>query len=332
MMKMNYLVLVAALCMALIGCGGSGGSSSGGGTGGTVFTSTMVSGKVLTATPQGAPASASGVVTLSASGTYAGIDVGGVDSVQGTWSINGNGQLVLVSKNTSGAVLDTTTITITSGGGSTFAITVSSINNGAGPGTLVISNGTSLTQIAPAITSAASATFAAGIAGSFAVTATGTPTPAFSLTGALPAGITFNSSTGVLSGTPTGAVGSYPVTIMASNGVNPSATQNFALSVNPAFTHDMINGKNLTLATQGGSGTDTFIIETNTGGWTGTTVSGQTARGAWGATNGQLVLIYYTSSTTLAIEITSGTFPVYNVNVYKNSSTTVSNTATLTIF
>jgi hypothetical protein len=83
---------------------------------------------------------------------------------------------------------------------------------------------------APVFTSASTVTFTAGTASTFAVTATGTPAPTFSETGALPAGVTL-SANGTLSGTPAGG-GTYPITITASNGVGPAATQTFTLVVN----------------------------------------------------------------------------------------------------
>jgi hypothetical protein len=92
---------------------------------------------------------------------------------------------------------------------------------------------------APTITSASSTTFTVGTTGNFTVTATGTPTPTFSESGALPSGVTLNSSTGVLSGKPaTGTGGNYAITITAQNGVPPNATQNFTLTVDeaPAIT------------------------------------------------------------------------------------------------
>ncbi|MCA9578201.1 MAG: hypothetical protein KC668_22360, partial [Myxococcales bacterium] len=85
----------------------------------------------------------------------------------------------------------------------------------------------------PAITSAASTTFVVGVAGSFTVTATGTPAPTIARTGALPTGVTFAG--GVLSGTPAaGTGGTYPVTFTASNGVGSNAVQSFTLTVNQA--------------------------------------------------------------------------------------------------
>jgi hypothetical protein len=84
--------------------------------------------------------------------------------------------------------------------------------------------------IAPVITSANSTTFTVNSAGTFTVTATGTPAPTFSITGALPSGVTFAG--GVLSGTPAlGTVGSYPLTITATNAIPPDATQAFTLTV-----------------------------------------------------------------------------------------------------
>ena len=93
-------------------------------------------------------------------------------------------------------------------------------------------NGPTAHRVAPTITSADSTVFTVGTAGTFTVTATGNPTPTFALTGTLPSGVTFNDMTGVLSGTPAaGSSGIYPVTITASNGVSPDATQNFTLTV-----------------------------------------------------------------------------------------------------
>jgi large repetitive protein len=83
-----------------------------------------------------------------------------------------------------------------------------------------------------AITGASSTTFTVGLAGSFTVMANSTSAPTFSETGALPSGVSF-SSAGVLSGTPLGVSGNYPIMITASNGVSPNATQSFTLILNP---------------------------------------------------------------------------------------------------
>ena len=92
---------------------------------------------------------------------------------------------------------------------------------------------------APMFTSANATTMVAGTVGSFSLTTTGYPARTYSVTGALPAGVTLAPSTGVLSGTAgplTGGI--YTVVMGATNGVLPNASQNFTLTVNeaPAFT------------------------------------------------------------------------------------------------
>ena len=90
------------------------------------------------------------------------------------------------------------------------------------------------TNAAPAITSANNATFTAGTAGSFTVTTTGAPTATLTETGnALPSGVTFQDNgngTATLAGTAS-AAGSFTITILATNGIAPDATQTFTLNV-----------------------------------------------------------------------------------------------------
>ncbi len=88
---------------------------------------------------------------------------------------------------------------------------------------------------APAFTSVDSATFTEGQAGSFTVTATGTPEPTIKETGTLPEGITFDESTNMLSGTPT-QEGSFPIKFTAHNGIGTDAVQSFTLTVDAAPT------------------------------------------------------------------------------------------------
>ena len=129
--------------------------------------------------------------------------------------------------------------TLATGTAGTYAITLTA-QNGVAPN--ATQNFTLTVNVpvnqAPAITSTSSTTFTVGSAGTFTVTATGIPAPTLSQTGTLPAGVSFNAATGVLSGTPaTGTGGIYPITLTAQNGVAPNATQNFTLTVNerPAF-------------------------------------------------------------------------------------------------
>ncbi|MBN8882038.1 MAG: putative Ig domain-containing protein, partial [Salana multivorans] len=66
----------------------------------------------------------------------------------------------------------------------------------------------------------------------FTVPATGDPTPdAFAITsGALPAGLELDATTGVISGTPS-AAGSSTFTVRAANGVDPAATREYTITV-----------------------------------------------------------------------------------------------------
>jgi YVTN family beta-propeller protein/uncharacterized repeat protein (TIGR03803 family) len=92
------------------------------------------------------------------------------------------------------------------------------------------------TDAPPSIVSALSVTFSVGSASTFTVMTVGTPSVnSITEAGALPAGVTFTNNgdgTATLSGTPAvGTGGVYPLTITASNGVAPDATQSFTLTV-----------------------------------------------------------------------------------------------------
>src|SRR4029077_18802466 len=73
----------------------------------------------------------------------------------------------------------------------TFVITFTA-QNGVSPN--ATQNFTLTVNQAPAITSATSATFQVGVAGTFTVTTTGFPTPSIAESGALPAGVTFHDN------------------------------------------------------------------------------------------------------------------------------------------
>jgi len=112
----------------------------------------------------------------------------------------------------------------------TFTITFTA-QNGVSPN--ATQSFTLTVNQAPAITSANTATFQVGAAGTFSVTTTGFPTPSIT-SGALPAGVTFHDNgdgTGTLSGTPA-ASGTFVITFTAQNGVSPNALQIFTLTVN----------------------------------------------------------------------------------------------------
>jgi hypothetical protein len=131
-------------------------------------------------------------------------------------------------------------------GTATLSGTPAGGTGGAYPVTITASNGvapdanqsfTLTVDAAPTIGSADHTAFLEGAPGTFTVTTSGVPTPTLSESGTIPAGTTFvdnGDGTATLSGTPSaGTAGSYPITITASNGVAPDATQAFTLTVAP---------------------------------------------------------------------------------------------------
>jgi hypothetical protein len=113
------------------------------------------------------------------------------------------------------------------------------------------------------ITSANSLNLVEGSVASFSVTTSGFPTPAISETGALPTGMTFTDNgndTATLSGTPAaGSAGVYPLTITASNGVAPDATQAFTLTIQSSANPSTISVGDASLV-EGHAGSATLLF------------------------------------------------------------------------
>lgn len=91
-------------------------------------------------------------------------------------------------------------------------------------------------QLAPAITGGSPPTTGTvGTAYNFTYAVTGTPAPTFTVSaGSLPPGLSLNTTTGAITGTPTLA-GNYNGTVTVSNGVGTNATQNFSIKVTGTF-------------------------------------------------------------------------------------------------
>ena len=170
----------------------------------------------------------------------------------GTFAVSTTGYPNVVLSETGSLPTGVTFVDTLGSNTATLSGTPASGTSGSYPITITSSNGvgTAATQSftlvvggsAPSITTANNTTFTVGTAGSFSVTATGSPTLALSESGTLPSGVVFTddeSGNGILGGTPAaGTGGSYPITITASNGITPNATQSFTLTVAqaPAFT------------------------------------------------------------------------------------------------
>jgi hypothetical protein len=108
--------------------------------------------------------------------------------------------------------------------------------------TLTVVAPSSEPRVAPLIESAGETTFDAGDDGSFTVKSSGDPTPVLTVSGTLPAGVSFTPASGgtaTIAGTPeAGSTGVYTLKLTAQNGVHPAATQTFTLTVDagPAIT------------------------------------------------------------------------------------------------
>ena len=281
-------------------------------------------------------------VALSSDGNTALVGAYEKNSAQGAAYVFGQGTAPLITSapgttltvGMPGTFTVTTTGTPTptiSDGGATLPSGVTFVDNGNGTGTLsgtpgagtggtynitiTASNGvlpnatqnlTLTVDQAPAITGANSTTFTVGTAGLFSVTATGFPAPTFSETGALPSGVTL-SSAGVLSGTPgAGTGGTYNITITASNGVLPNATQNFTLKV-ADFT---ISATPLSQTISSGHSASYTIALTSVGGLTGN-VSLSCSGNPTGSTctvSPSSVMLNGTATTTVSRSNNHGTF------------------------
>src|SRR5207249_55325 len=137
-------------------------------------------------------------------------------------SFNATGLPAGLSVNTSSGLISGTPTTA-----GTYTVAISATNSG-GTGTATLT--LTIKPAAPVITSPLTATGTVGVAFSYTITATNNPT-SYNATG-LPAGLSVNTSSGLISGTPTTA-GTYSVTISATNaGGTGSAT--LILTINPA--------------------------------------------------------------------------------------------------
>jgi uncharacterized delta-60 repeat protein len=181
-------------------------------------------------------------------------------------------------------------------------------------------------DVPPAITSGAPPQGITRLSYTHTFTATGTPSPTFAVTsGTLPQGL-FLQSSGVLSGTPSTAGTFSDITVTASNGIAPAATQTFSITI---LSGGMLQFSSATysVAEDGGSAT---ITVTRTGGTAGATaVSFSTSSGSAGGgfdftnTSGTLNFADGEVSKTFTVHIIEDSIDEMNetVNLFINSIT-----------
>lgn len=114
-----------------------------------------------------------------------------------------------------------------------FILTFGATNSGNQTGNLAVTI-TVAPNAAPVIsspTNGASQVVSVGASVSIAITASNPPLTSFALSGTLPSGLNFNTSTGVISGTPSAPMASTALTLTASNAAGTSAAVTLNLSV-----------------------------------------------------------------------------------------------------
>lgn len=139
-----------------------------------------------------------------------------------TWSVSSGSLPSGVSLSSSGNLTGTPT---SAGSGS---VTVQA-SNAAGQTTRALSWTVAASGVAPNITTTSMAAMTVGVAISRPITATGSTPITYGLTGNPPSGISINTSTGALSGTPTTA-GNYTFQIVATNAFG-SDSQSYTVAV-----------------------------------------------------------------------------------------------------
>ncbi len=213
--------------------------------------------------------------------------------VAGVFNLTTAAAPAVTSITRSGALPNGLSFTYNGNGTATVSGTPAAGSAGTYPVTFTASNGVSsgaqtvtmTVRQAPAITSVATTTFQQGVAGSFTVTTTGSPTPTVALVGALPTGVVFTDNgngTATFTGTAApGTAGSYPVSLSASNGVAPAASQAFVLLVTGAPAITSAAATTFTTSTAG-----SFVVTTSGGPVPTVSMSGALPTGVTFTNNG----------------------------------------------
>lgn len=132
----------------------------------------------------------------------------------------------------SGLSLNTTTGVISgtpTGGNGTFSVTATNTSGTSAAATFTIT----INPAPPVVSGLTTTVGTAGTAFSATIQASNNPQSYALANGALPAGLTLNSTSGIISGTPTGGGGTFSVT--ATNAGGTSAAVTFTIVINPAL-------------------------------------------------------------------------------------------------
>ena len=153
---------------------------------------------------------------------------GGANSCNVFWQV-GTSATIDGSRLFVGTVMADQAITVTSG--ATIEGRLLALNAETTLDNDTITRPSGCDNVRPTITSAGPTAGTAGTPYSYTVTASGTPTPTYSITGGtLPTGLGLDATSGVISGTPT-TPGTYTFTVTASNGTAPDASATYTVVI-----------------------------------------------------------------------------------------------------
>ncbi len=315
---------------------------------------TIVTGGTLLANNPGGSATGTGPVTLSNSARLGGNGtITGAVTLQNTSGLLANltttpgshdklditGALTLGTTSTLTITADSSATTgtytlVTASAGITGTLPTLTLPSGWSASVQISGNNLNLTvtSLVPTfpVLSAQSATGYLSTTFSYPIATTQTPATSFTITGGtLPAGVTLNTTTGVLSGTPTQA-GIFNVTFTGTNAQGTSSPVTIPITIGTAVTSILYEPFSYTVGgsdpdPDGGLNSGNGLPATNNGGSPSGTSTG--LRGNWGTTTDVVSgLTYAQAAGTLvtsgaAARINNATWGVTTPAVYRNMTT-----------
>lgn len=185
---------------------------------------------------------------------------------------------------------------------------------------------------APVITSGTTASGAVGTAFSYGTVASNPPILSYNITG-VPAGLTVNTSTGVISGTPT-TIGTSSVTISATNATGTGSPITLTLTVGAAAGAPVVTGPG-TITAAAGAAFSSSITATS-----GTTITAYAASGlpggvsldtTTGAITGTTSVVAGSYPLTLTATNASGTSAPFSASLVVGALSTITSATTASI-